>query len=63
MRKFKVQIVQNPSTNRTVVREHLFNTRIEAVKFSIDFNRQNNDPAVSKFLPKAEFIGPVTVNS
>ena len=63
MRKFKVQIVQNSSTNRTVVREHLFDTKIEAVKFSVDFNRNDNDPAVFKYLPKAEFIGPVTVNS
>jgi hypothetical protein len=63
MRKFKVQIVQNPTTNRKIIREHLFDTRIEALKFSVDFNRHENDPSVSKHLPKAEFIGPVTVNS
>jgi hypothetical protein len=63
MRKFKVQIIQNPTTNRTVIREHFFDSRIEALKFSVDFNRHDNDPAVSKYLPKAEFVGPVTVNS
>lgn len=62
MRKFKVQIIQNSNAKRTVIREHLFDTRIEAVKFSVDFNRHDNDPAVSKYLPHAEFIGPVNVS-
>ena len=60
MQKFLVQIVKHSSGTRQIMEQRYFATRLQAVKYTVDFNR-NYDPEMFKYTPLAEFHGPVQV--
>jgi hypothetical protein len=60
MQKFLVQIVKHGQGRRQVVERRYFDARLQAVQFTVEFNK-NYDPDMFKYMPQAEFHGPVFV--